>query len=265
MCKYWDEDILPMINKTVLVLAISAIAITVILGTPAKTASAVGGGGAAPWIADINSLQTTLQNQITNNLNALTSSINGETDSRKAGDAALSSQINDLSNLITNPPPKPSLTNAFLEIDGIPGESTDSKHPGTIEIDSWSFGETQTISASGGGGGAGKVSMQDIHFMSKTVDKSSAKLFLFCATGEHIKSATLFVRKAGGSVDYLQIKLTDVLVSSYQTGGSGEELPKESLSLNFAKIQYTYTGTSDKVTALPPILGGWDVLENKKI
>ena len=265
MCKYQFEDSTPMINKTVLILAISAIAVT--LGTSANTASAVGGGGAAPWIADINNLQTLLQNQITtlsNNLNTLMTSLNDETASRKAGDAALSSQISDLGNLISNPPPKPSLTEAFLAIDGIPGESTDSMHPGTIEIDSWSFGATQSGTiASGGGGGAGKVSFQDLHFVTKKVDKSSPKLFLNAATGEHIKDATLFVRKAGGTFDYLQIKLTDVLVSSYQTGGSGDEIPTESFSLNFAKVQYTYTGTDDKGNPLTAIQSGWDILANK--
>jgi type VI secretion system secreted protein Hcp len=249
-----------MTNKTVLILAISAISVTAILGiASANTAVAVGGGGAAPWIADINNLQTLLQNQIT----TLTNNLNNEAVSRQAGDTALSSQITDLSNLITNPPPKPSLTDAFLMIDGIPGESTDSMHPGTIEIDSWSWGETQTGTSGGGGGGTGKVSMQDIHFVTKKIDKSSPKLLLFTANGEHIKDATLFVRKAGGSFDYLQIKLNDVLVSSYQTGGSSDIIPTESFSLNFAKFQYTYTGTDDNVKVIPPITTGWDVLANK--
>src|SRR5256885_3506033 len=189
-----------MINKTVLMLAISAIAVTAILGIPAKTVAAVGSASAAPWIADLNNLQTLLQNQITtfsNNLNTLTSSLSDETASRKAGDAALSSQISDINNLIVNPPPKPSQVDVFLAIDGIPGESTDAKHPGTIEIESWSWGETQSSTlGSGGGGGAGKVSIQDIHFVTKKIDKSSAKLLLSTATGEHIKDATLFVRKA---------------------------------------------------------------------
>src|SRR5689334_9558151 len=104
-----------MIKNTVLVLAISAIAISAILGTPAKASATA--GSSAPWIADLSTLQTTLQTQITNNLNSLMSGINDETAARKAGDAALSSQITDLSNLISNPPPKPSLTDAFLQID----------------------------------------------------------------------------------------------------------------------------------------------------
>jgi|SRR5437660_3578918 len=258
-----------MTSKTIMILfAIVALSGTAILNlgpySPVHTAAAVGTSSAAPWITDITSLQTALQNQfstLSNSLNMLTNSLNNETASRKAGETALSSQISNLNNIIANPPPKPSQTAAFLAIDGIPGESTDAKHPGTIDIDSWSWGETQT-STLGTGAGAGKVSMQDIHFVSK-IDKSSPKLLLATASGEHIKDVTLYVRKAGGSVDYLQIKLTDALVSSYQTGGRSDEIPTESFSINFAKIQYTYTGTDDKGSAITPIQSGWDVLENK--
>ena len=64
----------------------------------------------------------------------------------------------------------------FLKIDSIPGESADDKHKNEIQCESWSFGATQSGSfAAGGGGGAGKVQMQDFHFVKK-VDKAGPKL-----------------------------------------------------------------------------------------
>lgn len=85
----------------------------------------------------------------------------------------------------------------FLKLDGIKGESQDSKHKDEIDVESWSWGETQSgTHAGGGGGGAGKVSMQDFHFVMK-VNKSSPKLLQACASGEHIKEALLTCRKAG--------------------------------------------------------------------
>ena len=84
----------------------------------------------------------------------------------------------------------------FLKLDGIPGESVDSKHKDEIDIMSFSFGETQTGTALGGGGGAGKVQMQDFHFTMRT-SKASPKLFLACASGEHIKDGILVGRRAG--------------------------------------------------------------------
>ncbi len=113
-----------------------------------------------------------------------------------------------------------SLFDAFLKIDGIKGESADAKHKGEIDIESFSWGMSQTgVSATGGGGGAGKVKVHDISFHKKT-DASSPLLFLHCACGAHIKEATFVVRKAGGEqLEYLKIKLTDVLVSSYKPHG----------------------------------------------
>jgi type VI secretion system secreted protein Hcp len=130
----------------------------------------------------------------------------------------------------------------FLKIDGIQGESHDHKHKDEIQLDSWSWGETQSGSMSaGGGGGAGKVQMQDFHF-SMQVNKASPKLWLACATGEHIKSALLTCRKAGKDAqEYLTYKFTDLLISSYQTGGSkGEVLPTDQISFNYTQIEMEY-------------------------
>ena len=74
----------------------------------------------------------------------------------------------------------------FLKITNVKGESTDEKHKGEIELESWSFGGTNAASfSSGGGGGAGKVALQDFHFVKKT-DTASVKLFVAMATGEHL-------------------------------------------------------------------------------
>ena len=131
----------------------------------------------------------------------------------------------------------------FLKIDGIEGESADKKHAKEIDLDAWSWGESQTGSGTpGGGGGAGKVSMQDFSFTMK-FNKASPKLMLACATGKHIKTARLAVRKAGqGQQDYLTLTFTDVLVSSFQTGGSEASglLPLDHVSLRFAMIEVEY-------------------------
>lgn len=156
----------------------------------------------------------------------------------------------------------------LLELDGVKGESKDNKHPGTIEIESWSWGATQTSKGgAGGGGGAGKVKFNDISFR-KNVDASSPVLFQRAASGQHIKKAVLYVRKAGGDqMEYLKVTLSDVLVSSFKTAsqeprGDGET---ESISLNFSKIQITYTPTNPDGSAGAPVHGGWDVKANKKI
>jgi type VI secretion system secreted protein Hcp len=130
----------------------------------------------------------------------------------------------------------------FLKIDGIQGESKADKHKNEIDIESFSWGASQSGTfAVGGGGGAGKVSMQDFHF-TMPVNKASPALFLACAQGDHIKNATLTCRKAGKEQqEFMKVTMSDILVSSFQTGGSGGGIvPTESISLNFAKIEVEY-------------------------
>jgi type VI secretion system secreted protein Hcp len=131
----------------------------------------------------------------------------------------------------------------FLKIDGIEGESGDSKHKSEIEIESFSWGESNVGTASHGGGmGAGKVQMQDFNFTMQ-VNKASPKLFLSCARGDHIKNAILTCRKAGKEQqEYLKVTFSDILISSFQTGGSasGDALPMDQISLNFTKVEIEY-------------------------
>jgi type VI secretion system secreted protein Hcp len=155
----------------------------------------------------------------------------------------------------------------FLKVDGIDGESTDDKHKNEIDVESWSWGETNSgTHAGGGGGGAGKVSMQDFHFVMKT-NKSTPKLMLACATGQHIKEAKLTCRKAGGEQqEYLTVKFSDLLVSSYQTGGSsGDVVPTDQVSLNYSKIEYEYKPQKPDGSLDAPVKAGYDLKLNKKI
>ena len=155
----------------------------------------------------------------------------------------------------------------FLKIEGIEGESHDSKHKGSIDIESWSFSEHQAGTHSGGGGGgAGKVQMGDMVFTSK-VSKASPKLFLACATGDHIKKVVLTCRKAGKEQqEFFVWEFHDVLVSSYQTGGSGGSsvVPTDHFNLNFSKIQLEYKEQKPDGTLGAATKAGYDVKANKK-
>lgn len=155
----------------------------------------------------------------------------------------------------------------FLKIDGIEGESSDGKHKSEIDVESWSWGASQAGAGSfGGGGGAGKVSMQDFSFSMK-VNKASPKLMLACATGDHIKQATLTCRKAGGDQqEYMKVVMSDILVSSYQAGGSvGSVIPMDQISLNFSKIEFEYKPQKADGSLDSPVKTGWDLKKNQKV
>ncbi len=152
----------------------------------------------------------------------------------------------------------------FLKIDGVPGESQDSKHKGEIDVESYSFGVSQTGDMGfGGGGGAGKANFQDFHFTMR-VSKASPKLFEHCTTGIHIPKAVLTCRKAGGKQEeYLKVTFGDLLISSFQTGGSGDQ-PMEQCSFNFSKINVEYQEQNEKGAVGGPVRFGYDIKKNEK-
>lgn len=156
----------------------------------------------------------------------------------------------------------------FLKIEGVEGESPDDKHKGEMEINSFSFGATQTgSSSSGGGAGGGKVNMQDFHFVIN-LGKHSPKIFEHVCTGKHFPTATLVCRKAGGDKqEYLKIKFTDILISSYQIGCStgGGDLPMDQISFNFTKVEKEYKEQKKDGSLGGAIKAGYDLKANKKI
>jgi len=154
----------------------------------------------------------------------------------------------------------------FLKLDGIKGESKDAKHKDEIHIESFSWGLSQTgAHGAGGGGGAGKVSVHDIS-ITKFLDKASPELMLACCNGKHIKEGLITVRKAGENpVEYLKIKLSDILISGVQNAGHGSDLLTENLTLNFAKFHVDYQEQGkDGKAAGGPVSMGWDVKANTK-
>ena len=158
----------------------------------------------------------------------------------------------------------------FLKLDGIKGEATDGKnnpsHNDEIRVLAWSWGMSNSGSAHlGSGAGSGKVNVQDLSF-TKYIDLASPELMLSCCSGTHIKKAQLTVRKASGGspLEYVIIKLEEILVASVSTGGSGgEDLLTENVTLNFAKVDVEYTQqVGDKAGAKKMM--GWDIPANAK-
>lgn len=161
---------------------------------------------------------------------------------------------------------------AFLKIDGIPGESTDDAHGDWIEVLSYSTGVSQATSASassGGGASSERADFQDFSIV-KTLDRASPKLGVACADGTHISEVTLELCRAGGDkVKYMEYKLSDCIVSSHRPGGSsggGETLPLEEVSFNYGKIEWTYTQQKRADgSGGGNVAAGWDLEKNSKL
>lgn len=151
--------------------------------------------------------------------------------------------------------------NYFLKMTPeIKGESKQKGFDGQIEVLSFSWGVSQAAGFSyGGGGGVSKANVQDLS-VSFRQNAASPKIMEFCASGKHIDEVILTCLRAAGdkAEKYLEITLTDVLISSYQTGGSGDDMPIESMSLNFQKVKEEYFTQDDKGIGKSAGVGTWD-------
>lgn len=153
----------------------------------------------------------------------------------------------------------------FLILDKVKGEAQDAKHPESIDVLAWSWGASQSGSFhAGGGGGSGKANFQDLS-ITKYVDKSSMVLLKMIATGSHIATGSLIVRKAGGDdpLEYIKYDFNKIMVTSMSTGGSGgEDQLTENITLNFAEIVCNYQEQDEKGTKKAVIPFKWNIQKN---
>jgi type VI secretion system secreted protein Hcp len=138
------------------------------------------------------------------------------------------------------------MADMYLQLDGVPGESTDDKHKDWIELLSFNHGVIQPVSttkSSAGGATTGRSEHGD-YTITKYIDKASPKLMEACATGKHFSKAKIELCRAGGSqVPYMVVTMEEILISSVQHSSQDKstDFPVENISLNYGKIEWTYT------------------------
>jgi type VI secretion system secreted protein Hcp len=135
------------------------------------------------------------------------------------------------------------VTNIYLKLDGLDGESIDEDHKDWIEVENFSWGVNNPASFERGQGGQATQAHISAINVTKHCDKASVALYKACTTGKHISKGTLSCLKLDGDsrVEYLKIDLTDVMVEGFQwTGSGGEHLVHESVSLVFAEFKQAY-------------------------
>ncbi len=159
-------------------------------------------------------------------------------------------------------------TDMFLKLTNIDGESIDASHQNEISVDSWSWGMVQSgTTHEGPGGGGGKVSGGDMS-LSKKVDKSSPAIMKHCCNGKHITEGILTIRKSAGDapIEYMKIVMKNIMVTSYQTGGSSDDQDRleEHLTLNFQNYIATYIEQQEDGSPTGPIDQGWNFAKNEE-
>jgi type VI secretion system secreted protein Hcp len=158
----------------------------------------------------------------------------------------------------------------FLKLDGIDGESTDSKHSKEIEVLAYSHAISQsgTFDSGTGGGTTGRAGWHPFVFVAKT-SKASPKLALACATGQHIGTATLVCRKAGKDPqEFNQVQMKNVTVYTYKQSDLGDTTPPTPLdvfALAFSQIQWQYKPQKPDGSLDSPVTAGYDLAANKTL
>jgi type VI secretion system secreted protein Hcp len=154
------------------------------------------------------------------------------------------------------------MSDMFVKIDGIAGESKDEFHPGEIQISSWRWKmEQQSAMSSGSGGGAGKATIVDLQFVHQ-IDRASPNLMRYCLTGRHIPKVILTTRKAGGvPLDFLKITMEDVVLTSVEPMVFSNSY-YEHVSLSFSRVKQEYTLQSSLGASAGTVTASFDIKEN---
>lgn len=157
---------------------------------------------------------------------------------------------------------------AYLQIDGIKGESQDDKHKGWIECLGVNFGVDQPKSATsstGGGHTAERVEMDDI-LVSKLSDLSTPLLLQYCAMGKTIPKAKFEFMRADGDglpIKYFEIELENVLIGMVKPGLKPSVGMTENICLKFSRVKWKYSQQKISGGSGGNTAGGWDLSSNR--
>ncbi len=157
----------------------------------------------------------------------------------------------------------------FLKLDGITGESTDTKHKGEIEILSYtqSFANSATVEA-GTAGGVGKLTCGAVTVL-KNIDRSSPEFIRLVTTGAHVPNGVITFRTGSGGAqsDYYKVSMTDVIVTAVNQTDSANDSARivERVSILADRFMFEYTTVDSKTGGPGPTFKfGWDCARNVK-
>jgi type VI secretion system secreted protein Hcp len=159
------------------------------------------------------------------------------------------------------PASAPAATDMYFQADGLLGESRNDKYKDAIDVLAWSWGASNSVTATSGSTSVGKANLQDLS-LTKYIDRSSPVILTNLVTGKVIPKAKLTVVKAGENPQpYLRLCFTGVRLTSVSTGGSGgEDRLTENVSFAYATVVEAYQQQQADGTLGPAVFGGWDLI-----
>lgn len=112
---------------------------------------------------------------------------------------------------------------------------------GNIELQSFSFGVSSTTTSTKSGLAAGKRQHSPIS-ITREIDAASPRFFVAASAGASLGTVTIYVQPSSGvGGDSATIVLSNATVASDSwSGGVGDEVPSESITLTYQKIAIEY-------------------------
>lgn len=149
----------------------------------------------------------------------------------------------------------------FMHFDGIDGNVTAKGYEKWIEVNTFQFGAGRGISTPTGGAENREASAASVSevTVTKAMDRASPKLFEAGLIGDAGKTVKIVMTRVGKELKELCIyKFEETLVSGYSVSSGGDN-PSESLSLNFVKFEYSYTGSDTTGADAAKMKVGFDI------
>ena len=157
---------------------------------------------------------------------------------------------------------------AYIKFDGVDGEAKDKDHKSWSDLASFSQAIHQPGgSATGPTRRRGDVILDDIT-ATKELDKASPKIAEAVCKGTVFPKVEIDITASttdAGRVTYYRYELKNVMVTSYDVSGSGqaEDVPMETMALNFEELKVTYTECDSKGKKKGNVEYSWKVEEGE--
>lgn len=148
----------------------------------------------------------------------------------------------------------------FMQIDGIDGDSASRGHEKWVDVDTFSWGVTNSTPVGGGGGGSGKGKTTFAPFgWTQHLDSSTVPLFLEVAGGTHTPNVIFEAEMAGRSqYVFFRMAFENVQFTALNISGDPSSVQVDG-KLVYDKITMTYWPQKKDGSRGDPIVGAWDV------
>jgi type VI secretion system secreted protein Hcp len=137
------------------------------------------------------------------------------------------------------------VADCFIKLDGINGESSDLEFKDHIQVESWGWSIRQHVDANWDRASTRRAEVSNLVF-SHQVDLASPALWSRCARNDVLPSASLVMRRAGGTAQkYLFVKLKNVRVLGVSMNHDASNvIPLERVELACEHVEYEYAPQS---------------------